>query len=135
MANFATSRTTEKVPLHQRRTGKVIVQHEAFLGFALEGPQPLHVFTGAESSRYQSLGFAASKDCRTVGTGQHADFNPDISNLIELAAIGTTLLFDDLLAEYLFAQEVEVIGSLLAASMSSSSMVAFSSSFSFLMRP
>ena len=49
------------------------------------------------------------KIARTVGAGQNADFDPDIANLVEGAAIGTALLFDHLLAEDALAQRL-VIG-------------------------
>ena len=93
------------------------MQHEALLGFAFERFQPLHVFAGAQRGGNQRLGFAAGEDRRTVRARQHADFDPDIADLVELAAIRTPLLFDHLLAEDLLAQQVEVLARLLAASL------------------
>ena len=75
------------------------MQHEALLRFAFEHLQSLHVVAGAESGGHQGLSFAAGEDCRSVGARQNADFDPDIANLIEVAAIGTALLFDHLFAE------------------------------------
>ncbi len=68
-----------------------------------------------KSGRDQGLGFAASENCRAVSARQHADFDPDIANLIELAAIGTALLLDHLLAEDALAQHLQVALTLLAA--------------------
>ncbi len=115
VTNLATARSAQERNFAHRERREIVVQHEALLGFAFEGLQPLHVVAGAQRGGDQRLGFAASEDRRAVSPGQHADFNPDIANLIELAAIGTALLFDHLLAEDLLAQQVEVLAGLLAA--------------------
>ena len=76
---------------------EVIVQHEALFGFAFEGLEALHVVAGAQGGGDQGLSFAAGEDGRAVGAGQDADFDPDIADLVEGAAIRATLLVDDLL--------------------------------------
>ena len=108
MTDFAAACATQKRNLSNRKRREVIVQHEALLGFAFEDFQALHVVAGAQGGGDQGLGFAASEDGRAVGAGQNADFDPDIANLVESAAIGTALLVDDLLAENAFAQSLEV---------------------------
>ena len=132
MTDLATAGAAQERHFANRERREVVVQHEALLGFAFEGLQPLHVFAGAQRGRDQRLRFAAGEDRRTVGAGQHADFDPDIADLVELAAIGTALLLDHLLAEDLLAQHFEVLDSLLAASSSSSGIAAFSSFLSRL---
>ena len=47
--------------------------------------------------------------------GQHADFDPDVADLVERPAIGTALLVEHLLAEDSFAQDFVVGLELLAA--------------------
>ena len=116
MADFATTRATQERHFAHRERREVVMQHEALLGFAFERFQPLLVFAGAQRRGNQRLGLAAGEYRRPVSARQHADFDPDIANLVELAAIRTALLFDHLLAEDLLAQQVEVLARLLAAS-------------------
>ena len=66
--------------------------------------QALLVVVGAQGGGDQRLGLAAGEEGGTVGARQHADFDPDVADLVEGAAIGTALLFDDLLAEDALAQ-------------------------------
>ena len=107
--DFPSSRAAQKCHFSHRKRRKIIVQHEAFFGFAFEGFEALHVVAGAERSRDQRLGFAAGEDGGTVGARQNADFDPDVANLVEGAAIGTALLLDDLLAENALAQNLVVL--------------------------
>ena len=97
--DLATSGAAQEGHFAHRERREVVVQHEALPGFAFEGLQALHVFAGAQRGGDQRLGFAASEDGGAVSARQHADFNPDIANLVELAAIGTALLLDHLIAE------------------------------------
>ncbi len=115
VADLATARSTQERDFAHRERREIVVQHEALLGFAFEGLQPLHVIARAQGRGDQGLGLTASEDRRAVSPGQHANFNPDIADLIELAAIGTALFFDHLLAEDLLAQQIEVLAGLLAA--------------------
>ena len=108
VTDFAAPGSAQKCHFSNRKRRKVIVQHEALLGFAFEDFEALHVVAGAQGGGDQGLGFAAGEDGRAVGARQHADFDPDIANLIEGAAIGTALLVDDLFAEDAFAQGLEV---------------------------
>src|SRR5579864_3565531 len=94
MADFTASGATQKRNFTNRKRRKVIVKHEALLGFAFEDFEALHIVAGAERCRDQGLGFAAGKNRRAVCAGQHADFNPDVANLIESPAIGTAFLID-----------------------------------------
>ena len=91
VTDLATSGATQEGHFAHRERREVVVQHEALLGFAFEGFQPLHVFAGAQRGGDQRLGLAAGKDGGTVSARQHANFDPDIANLVELAAIGTAL--------------------------------------------
>ena len=109
MADLATSGAAQERHFAHRERRKVVVQHEALLGFAFEGFQPLHVFAGAQRGGDQRLGFAAGEDRRTVGARQHADLDPDVADLVELAPVGTAVLLDHLLAENLLAQQVEIL--------------------------
>ena len=108
VADLATAGAAQERDFAHRERREVVVQHEALLGFAFEGLQPLHVFAGAERGGDQRLRLAAREDRGAVRARQHADLDPDIADLIELAAVGTAPLFDHLLAEDLLAQHVEV---------------------------
>ena len=128
--DFATPSSAQKCNFTNRKRRKVVVQHEAFFGFAFEGFQALHVVAGAERRRDQGLGFAASEDCAAVGAGQHSGFDPDLADLVERAAIGTPLLLDHLLAENALAQRFVVM--LRASCFASSSSSGSSACSSFL---
>ena len=91
VADLAASGAAQECNFANRERREVVVQHEALLGFAFEGLQALHVVAGAQRGGDQRLGFAAGEDGRTVGARQHADFDPDIADLVELAAVGTAL--------------------------------------------
>ena len=108
MTNLAPSGSAQKRNFSNRKRRKVVVKHEAFLGFAFEDFEALHVVAGAEGGGDQGLGFAAGEDGAAVGAGQHADFDPDVADLVEGAAVGTALLVDDLLAEDALAQGLVV---------------------------
>ena len=107
MTDFAASRAAQECNFSNRKRREVVVQHEAFLGFAFEDFEPLHVVAGAQGGGDQGLGFAASEDGGSVGAGQYADFDPDVANLVERAAVGTALLVDHLLAENALAQGLD----------------------------
>ena len=124
MADFAAACAAQKCNFSNRKRRKVIVQHEAFLGFAFEDFEALHVVAGAQGGGDQRLGFAAGEDGGAVGAGQNADFDPDIADLVEGAAVGTALLVDHLLAEDALAQGLEVGLELLLRPASSSSGIA-----------
>ena len=85
------------------------MQHEAFLGFAFEAFEALHVVAGAEGGGDQGLGFAAGEDGAAVGARQDAGFDPDFADFVEGAGVGTALLVDDLLAEDALAQRFVVV--------------------------
>ncbi len=91
VADLATAGAAQERHFAHRERREVVVQHEALLGFAFEGFQPLHVLAGAERGGDQRLGFAAGEDRRTVRARQHADLDPDVADLVELAAVRTTL--------------------------------------------
>src|SRR5713226_9260041 len=108
MPNLTPPRSAQKRNLPNRKRRKVIVQHEAFFGLAFEDFEALHVVAGAESRGDQRLGLAPGEDGRTVGAGQDADFDPDITNLVEGAAVGTAFGIDDVLAEDAFTESFVV---------------------------
>ncbi len=84
------------------------MQHEAlevFTGF--EQFDALLVVLGAKSNRDQRLGFAAREERRTVCAGQRAGFAPDVADFIELAAIGTAMRIEHLVAENAFLEVLE----------------------------
>ena len=108
MADLATPSAAQKGNFTNGKRGEVIVKHEALLGFTLEDLKSLHVVAGAESGGHQGLGFASGKNRGTVGTRQYADFDPNVANLIEGAAIGTPLLLDHGFAEDPFTKSFVV---------------------------
>ncbi len=85
------------------------MQHEAFLGFAFEAFEALHVVAGAERGGDQRLGFAAGKDGAAVGARQHARFDPDFPDFVEAARIRTPVLLYHFLAEDTFAQRFKIM--------------------------
>ena len=115
VSDFAAACATQERDFAHREWREVVVQHEALLGFAFEGFQPLHVFAGTECRRHQRLRFTAGEDRRPVGARQNSDFNPDIADLVELAPVRTPVLLDHLFAEHLLAQQVKVLAGLLAS--------------------
>src|ERR1700722_3833405 len=104
MANLTAASAAHKPNLPNRKGRKVVVEHEAFFGFAFEAFQPLHVVAGAESGSHQGLRFAAGEDSAAVGSGQHSGFDPDVANFVKGAGSRTALVVDDLLAEDALAQ-------------------------------
>ena len=108
MSNFPSTRSPQKCNFSNRKRRKVVVQHEAFFGFAFEDFEALHVVAGAQRGGDQGLGFAAGEDGGAVGAGQDADFDPDVADLIEGAAVGTPFVVDDLFAEDALAKSFEV---------------------------
>src|ERR1019366_5443306 len=109
MPNLAAGRSAQECDFADREGREVVVQHEALLGFALEGLQALHVFAGAKCGRDQRLRLTTGKDGRAVGARQNSDLNPDIANLVELAPVGTAPVFNHLLAEDLLTQKIEIL--------------------------
>src|SRR6266487_7049773 len=108
MADFPASSPAQKCHFSNGKRRKVIVKHEALLGLAFESFQALHVIAGSERGGHQGLGFAASEDSGTMSTRQHADFDPDVANLIKGPAVRTPLLLDYRLAENSFTQRLVV---------------------------
>ena len=106
--DLAPARSAQKCNFANRERREVVVQHEALLGFAFEDFEALHVVAGAQGGGDQRLGFAAGEDGGAVGAGQDADFDPDVADLVEGAAVGTALLVDHLLAEDALAQGLVV---------------------------
>src|SRR5271166_696639 len=99
MPDFATARAAQERHFTNRERREVVVQHEALLGLALESLQPLHIFAGAQRGRHQCLRFTAGENRRAMRARQDPHFDPNIAYLVELAAVGTPVLLDDLLAE------------------------------------
>ena len=83
------------------------MQHESLVGFAFEQIHALVVIGGSERGRDQRLRFAAGEHGRTVSARQKARFDPDRTDLVELALVGTFALVKNLIAEDLFLQLVE----------------------------
>ena len=84
------------------------MEHEAFLGFAFEAFEALHVVAGAERGGDQGLGFAAGEDGAAVGAGQDAGFDPDFADFVEGAGIGTAFLLENFFAEDALAEGFEI---------------------------
>ena len=75
------------------------MQHKAFLGFAFESFQALHVVAGAEGRCDQSLRFPSGENGAAVSSWQDTGFDPDVTDFVEGARIWTPFLVDHLLAE------------------------------------
>ena len=114
VADFAPARAAHEADFADAERREVVVQHEALGGLAgLQQLDALLVVLGAERDRDQRLRFAAREQRRTVGARQHADFDGDLADLVECAAIRTAALLQHLVAEDALFESVE---SILAAS-------------------
>lgn len=74
------------------------MKHELF---ALEATQVfvfLSVVSCSQSHNTEGLGLSASKHCRSVNRWENIEFNGNIANLIELAAIVTDSFFENAVA-------------------------------------
>src|SRR5215831_10505747 len=108
MANLSPACATQKCHLSNAKRWKIIVKHEALLGFALETFKTLHVVAGAKSGRDQRLRFATGKDGAAVRARQDSCLDPDFANLIEGPSIRPAMLFGHLLAEDPLAQRLVI---------------------------
>src|SRR6202165_5280789 len=104
MANLAASSATHEPDFSHRERRKIVVQHEALLGFAFKALETLHVVAGAERRGNQRLGLAAGEYCAAMCARQNAGFDPDFADLIEGASVWTALVIDYLIAENSFTQ-------------------------------
>ena len=75
MPNFPSSSATQERHFADRKWREVIVQHEAFLGLALEDLQALHVVTRAQRRRHQRLSFASGENCGAMRSRQNTYFD------------------------------------------------------------
>src|SRR5882724_8760876 len=116
VTDFTTACAAHEANFANRKRREIVVEEEAFLGFALEAFQALLVVGGAESGCDQGLGFAACEDGAAVGSRQDAGFDPDVANLVELAAVWTTSGYGNVFAEDFLQQEFVVVGELFQAS-------------------
>ncbi len=98
---------------------EVVVEHEAALLLALVGFEPLGVVAGAEGRGDERLGFAAGEQGGAVGAGQDADLDVDLADLVEGAAIRADAIVEDLVAEDVFADQLEGLAEALGRGASS----------------
>ena len=83
------------------------MEHEPLPLLAVHGFDLLLVVGRAERRGDQRLGFAALEHRRTVRPRQHADFDVDRADLVELAAVETLAALERLVAHDLFLQLLE----------------------------
>ena len=108
VTDFTTARAAHETDFTDAERREIVVQHEALEVFAsFEQLNALFVVLSAERDRDQRLGFAAREERRTMGAGQHAGFAPDVANFVELAAIGTAMRVQHLIAENAFLEVLE----------------------------
>ena len=62
----------------------------------------LLIVLGAERGGDQGLGFSAGEQRGAVRARQHADFDVDLADLVEFAAVGTAAVLEHLFAEDAF---------------------------------
>src|SRR5581483_10872928 len=87
VTDLATTCASEKCDFTDRERRKVVVQHEALSFLSFETFQLLHVFRRAERGSYQGLGFTAREDRRAMGARQNRNFDTDLADLVEGAAV------------------------------------------------
>lgn len=86
---------------------EIVVQEKGFTSFEIQVVDTLLIRSCSESCGYESLGFTACKDCRTMGSGQWSDLAGDGANVGQSPAINAALGFQDLFANQLVLQIVE----------------------------
>ena len=94
---------------------EVIVQHEAALLLALVALHALCVVGGAERGGDERLGFAAGEERGAVHAGEDAGLDRDLADLVEGAVIGADAVVENLVAEDLLAEQLEVLAELLGS--------------------
>src|SRR6185437_10340617 len=113
VADLAAAYTGHATNFADRERGEVVVQHEAALLLALVALHTLRVIGGAEGRGDKRLGFATGKESGAVNTGQNADLDGDLADLVEGAMIGTDALVENLFTEDVFAQQLVILAELL----------------------
>src|SRR5262249_10536515 len=98
-----------------RKRREVVVQHEALLGLAFKTFDALRVVRRAQRGSHQSLGLAAGEDRGTVRAWQNAHFDPNVTNLVEFAGIGTAALVRNLVTEDALTQRLIIMRKLLSS--------------------
>ena len=98
MADFAAAGAAQELHFADRERREVVVEHEALPGLAVDHLDLLLVVRRAERDGDERLRFAAGEDRRTVRARQHARFDRDGADLVELAAIETAPALERLVA-------------------------------------
>ncbi len=80
------------------------MQHELLHALALVLLDDLGVAPRAEGGRGQGLGLAAGEERRAVGARQQADFDLDVADLVEPAAVEAGALVEHDVAEDLLLE-------------------------------
>ena len=99
MADFAPAGAAQEAHLTHAERGEVVVEHEAFEGFALQHIQALLIFAGSQRGRNQRLRLAAGKQRGAVRAGQKSDFGSDGAHLVKGALVRPLPLLQDVIAE------------------------------------
>ena len=108
VADFAAARAAHEAHFADAERREVVVQHEALGGFrGIQQLDALLVVLGAERGGDQRLRFAAGEQRRAVGARQHADFDVDLADFVELAAVRTAAVLQHLVAEDALLQAIE----------------------------
>src|SRR6476619_2159787 len=89
------------------------MKHEALLLLTFERLKPLRIVCCAQGCGYKCLSFTTSKECRTVCTRQHSNFDRNCPNLVKRATVGTNAILRDLLAEDCLAKMLVILRKLL----------------------
>ena len=112
-----------------RVAGEVVVQVEALLVLVLQAVDGLDVLDGAQGGGDQGLGLAPGEQAGAVGGGQHAHFDVQGADLVELAAVQPGALLEDGVAEEGLLEQVEAFDHVLlqfrACSAASSATASF----------
>ena len=97
--DFTPARAAQGAGLADAERREIVVEHETLRGFPREAFHALLVFGRAQSDSDQGLRFAPGEKGRTVGSRQDPDFGRDRPDLIEIPAIRSALLLENLLSE------------------------------------
>ena len=107
VANFAAARTRHATGFADRERREVVVEHEALPRLALEALDLLRIVGGAERAGDERLRFAAREDGRAVRAREDAGLDPDVADLVELAAVEPDAVGEHFFAEDLLLQLLE----------------------------
>ncbi len=110
VADLAATRCARAPGFADRIVREIVVQQERLFIRSLQRIDELFVFGGTQRDDHQSLGLAASEQCRAVRARQQADFGDDLPDRLDIAAVDTLAGVEDVPAHDLGFKVLEYAG-------------------------